>query len=106
MKLRHTANVQALIDLKRPTGETDPVKDWGHGYGFISAVKAYRVIHPGTLIDTLNLMANEFGFQSWAHWQDWLRDNQLDFSMVTGPHAITILKAIAIKHGRSRVKED
>lgn len=87
------AEVKAHLD----TSSRNPV--WGDN--FIHAVKAIRVVEKTGLRDTLDLMANVFGFDSWPEWQPWLKEHQPDFSMIQGHHAMTLLKMLAIKHGRN-----
>lgn len=79
---------------------------WAWGDGFIPAVKAIRAMDDRNrlgLKETLDLMANEFGFETWGDWQVWLRENRVNFTSVRGPYALVILKAIAAKHDRRNV---
>lgn len=83
---------------------------------FIQAVRAIRDIHHEGLRDTLIFMAVTFGFDDdvsnpekdgtlvgWRKLRHWCDENKVGFQSVRGPHAITILKAIAAKHGRLNV---
>lgn len=71
------------------------------GPGFIQAVKVIRVIHNTGLRETLDIMANQFGFEDWEHWQPWLREAKVDWTNIRGPHAMTLLRMLAIKHERN-----
>lgn len=72
------------------------------GPGFINAVQQIRKAngHP-PLRESLDIMANVFGFESWPEWRPWLSEAKPDFRNIRGPHAMTLLKMLAIKHGRS-----
>jgi hypothetical protein len=82
-----------------------PMEDWRKQtrYGHrIEAVKELRTqLHLG-LSEACTLMANTFGFEQAHKLWDWQNKHQVDFEMVKGPHALTILKMIAIKHGRAK----
>ena len=76
----------------------------------VPAIKALRTISPNlNLRETLIVIANTFGFFSsnvddlsgWREFMKWQDEHKVSFESVQGPHAFTILKAIAAKHGRS-----
>ncbi len=77
----------------------------------IPAIKAIRTLTNFSLRETLIFIADQFGFHAssgdglggWRAFIQWQDENQVNLESVQGPHAITILKAIAAKHGRSNV---
>lgn len=75
----------------------------------IPAVKAIRHVTGLELAETLTFMANIFGFEGdytrtgWIVFTEWSQANRVSLTSVQGPHAVTILKAIAAKHGRLNV---
>lgn len=84
--------------MPNPEGEFVPT--WGPD--FLNAVQQIRKAkgHP-PLRESLDLMANVFGFESWHEWRPWLCETKPDFRNIRGPHAMTLLKMLAIKHGRN-----
>lgn len=81
-----------------------PVDDWRKltSYGHrIDAVKAIRAQLGLGLTDACRLMAETFGFELPSDLWKWQTKHQVDFEMVQGPHALTILKMIAARHGRN-----
>lgn len=77
----------------------------------IPMLKELRMATGMTLHDACVLVASTFGFpqrdggtgiQDFMRWSD---SNNMDYSGVKGPHAVTLLKMLAIKHGRTSVSE-
>lgn len=89
--------------LYTPQKVEPPPANWGWGKHFIPAVRSIRGLHATGLRETLDMMAQEFGFVTWPEWQPWIRGRNIDFSSVRGPYAFVILKAIARKHGRHKL---
>lgn len=81
----------------------------------IEAIKAVRSLELLTLKDSMIFIAEIFSFKSsdyddpdivfegWRKFWRWQDENQVSLEMVQGPHAVTMLKAIAAKHGRLNV---
>lgn len=78
----------------------------------VSAARAIRSARGGTLRETLIFIAGTFGFKpsdapyfdnldGWRAFLIWQDKYQVSLAMVQGPHAITVLKAIAAKHNRN-----
>lgn len=89
-----------MVDRPYPFQPSSPN---GWGVNLLAAIKALRTINKLNLSDELDFMASIFNFEEWNEWREWLKINKVDFTMVKGPHAITILKAIAAKHGRENL---
>lgn len=98
-------------------------KDFVKANGLLSthrlqAVQAIRALTGSTLGDALVFVAEMFGFESkdnlcdpqsrfggWREFGKWLVENKISLESVQGPHALTLLKMLAAKHGRTNVSE-
>lgn len=85
------------IDL---AGSADPF-----GTRALFAVRAIQIATGKDLCGTLKFIADCFGFETEMensqHWNElitWLRANKINLEAVQGPHAVTILKALAARH--------
>lgn len=70
--------------------------------GFIGTVKAvWEYSDASGLRETLDYIYNIFNCADAHEMRHWFAENNVDVSLAQGPHVITILKMIAIKHGRA-----
>lgn len=76
----------------------------------IPAIKAIRAVTNLSLRETLIVVANTFGFYAdnvddmtgWREFLQWSDAHRVSLELVQGPHALTLLKMVAIKHGRAK----
>jgi hypothetical protein len=99
-----------MIKMLDPLGT--PIKDAieAHRPYRLSAIKAIRAQSNLSLREALIVLANTFGFYAdnvddltgWREFLKWSDENKVNLEMVQGPHAMTLLKMLAIKHGRAK----
>lgn len=85
--------------------------------GIIPSVRAVRQVNGMGLKEALRFIANELGFDgeidspgvsplsAWYKCRIWLEKEKISLEGIQGPHALTLLKMLAIKHGRTSVSE-